>query len=56
VILETMAQDAPPLRLLLGRNALEAGRKQMTGMLAEFERWADVSASVDANRPEETAA
>ncbi|WP_293678864.1 oxidoreductase [uncultured Phenylobacterium sp.] len=46
-ILTVAALDAPPLRLPLGRDALDIIRAADQARLAELERWRDLSASTD---------
>ncbi|WP_432941660.1 oxidoreductase [Kribbella sp. CA-253562] len=46
-IVEVVALDNPPLRLLLGKDALETARKSSVARAEEAEQWAHVSTSTD---------
>jgi NAD(P)-dependent dehydrogenase (short-subunit alcohol dehydrogenase family) len=39
--------DDPPLRLLLGKDVLEATREKLTAMLASIDEWESVTVDVD---------
>jgi NAD(P)-dependent dehydrogenase (short-subunit alcohol dehydrogenase family) len=47
VIIDVVASDDPPRRLLLGADAVAAARKAGEARAAETEKWAEVSSSVD---------
>ena len=47
IILDIVALDEPPLRLLLGARAVESAEKASKARAAEAEKWADVSRSAD---------
>jgi NAD(P)-dependent dehydrogenase (short-subunit alcohol dehydrogenase family) len=47
VILDIVADDDPPRRLLLGADAVAASRTAGEHRAEELERWADVSSSID---------
>jgi NAD(P)-dependent dehydrogenase (short-subunit alcohol dehydrogenase family) len=46
-IVEAVDSDEPPLRLPLGRTAVEGIRARLTGRLRELERWQPLSESTD---------
>jgi NAD(P)-dependent dehydrogenase (short-subunit alcohol dehydrogenase family) len=46
-IVQTLESDHPPLRLLLGKMALDAAAAKLTAMKAEFDGWAAVSIAAD---------
>lgn len=47
VLIDLVASDEPPLRLLLGSDALKRAREGAEARAAETERWADVTLSTD---------
>jgi NAD(P)-dependent dehydrogenase (short-subunit alcohol dehydrogenase family) len=47
IIVQTVEATNPPLRLLLGKVALSVARTKLDAMKADFEQWAEVSASAD---------
>ena len=46
-ILDAVAAPEPPLRLLLGKAALAAGRGKIEALKRDFETWAAVSEAAD---------
>lgn len=46
-IIQVVAEEHPPFRLLLGREAVQLARRVDTAKLAETERWAELSSSTD---------
>ena len=46
-IIRAIESENPPLRLLLGKPALENARKQLSAMMAEIDRWEELTLSVD---------
>jgi len=47
VLIDIAASDEPPLRLLLGSDALKLAREASEARAAEAEKWADVAVSTD---------
>ena len=47
ILLDIVALDEPPLRLLLGAGAVESAARASASRAAEAERWAEVSRSAD---------
>jgi hypothetical protein len=47
IILDLVALDEPPLRLLLGAGAVESATKSSQARAQEAEKWADISRSAD---------
>jgi short-subunit dehydrogenase len=46
-IVKAVEAEHPPLRLLLGKAALAAGRKKIEAMRADFDAWAEVTEGAD---------
>ena len=46
-IIDAALSDAPPLRLLLGKAALELARKKLDSMRADFDRWESTTLGAD---------
>lgn len=46
-IIQAALSDAPPLRLLLGKAALELARKKLDSMRADFDRWESTTLGAD---------
>lgn len=46
-IVDAALSDTPPLRLLLGRAALELARKKLDAMQGDFDRWESTTLGAD---------